>query len=121
MIRIQKKHVFALMLVTLTGISACHKNPAINLRPDKVALLLVRASRATEATLNIEPHNGWVYSNCMEDNKGDIDCPDFFKTMLLFVQKNDALKHMTYADLTNKDAFERISEDYNFKFFNGVD
>ncbi len=116
-----KKALALILLTSSMGLTGCHQNPITQHKPEKSALILLRASRLAEQQLKIDTPTGWVYGSCMDDNRSNLDCKAFFKAMLPLAKQDKAFKNLTYADLTDQKTFETIAEDYESKRFFGAD
>ena len=114
---LRNKIIWPVLLVSVSLLTGCYQNPMTHTKASKAALALLRATRAAEQQLGFERTTGWGYSVCMEDGfkKTHVDCEALFKAMLPFLKKDSHFNHVTLSQLKDKDAFERIAEDYDMK------
>lgn len=116
---ITKRAVLPVLLVSAWGLTGCYQNPLTKNTHKKTISVLHHAAIAAEKKMGVERTTGWTYSVCMdvEPTTIKVDCPVLFKTMLPLVKNNAAFKHLTLAQLTNKDTFEPLAEDYGIQVF----
>lgn len=108
--------MFLASAFVLTG---CYQNPVTKNTPKKTISVLRHAAVAAEKQMGVERTTGWTYGVCMdiEPQTVNVDCAALFRVMLPLVKKDPAFKHMTLAQLTNKETFEPLAEDYGIQVF----
>lgn len=117
-----KKALLPVVLISAVVLTGCYQNPMTQHNHKKTITVLHQAARDAEKQLGLERTIGGSYGLCMSDEpeKAGVDCVTLFKTMLPWVQKNPAFKHMTLAHLSDKEAFEPLAEDYDMDVFYSI-
>ena len=118
--KIHTKRAHALvLLVSASVLTGCYQNPITKNTPKKTISVLRHAAMAAEKQMGVERTTGWTYGACMdiEPQTVKVDCSALFNVMWPLVKKDPAFKHMTLAQLTNKETFEPLAEDYGIQVF----
>ncbi|HAU1639293.1 TPA: protein LvrD [Legionella pneumophila] len=114
-------HLFKSLMVVLMAatISACqHENP-LKTQPAKASVaFLINASANAEKRLHFAIHKdayGFAYLECMEGKQSpEIQCDGLYKGMIAFAKEGhySGFQKITLADLTDKNLFESLAEEY---------
>ena len=119
-----KKTLVILGMMTALSLSACsHKNPMETEPKEETAKFLVQASTYAEIKINYQiKHHGITYAGCMQKRYGSkiskADCEKLYNYIIEYArQSNTDYENITYEDLTNKQVFDAVHDEYSRIYF----
>jgi hypothetical protein len=109
--------VTALILAASLGVSACSKapNPLLQVSERDAGVFLANASQYAQKKLKWDRDtygSGGGYGVCMTKTAPSANCQTLYKTMLVFAKEQQAYKTLTVSELTDRQTFEKLKEDY---------
>lgn len=115
-----KRAQLSVLLVGTLILTGCYQNPITKNTPKKTISVLRHAAMSAEKQMGVERNSGWSFGVCMniEHSPVKVDCSKLFNLMLPLVKKEAAFKHLTMAQLTNKNTFEPLLDEYDMHVFN---
>jgi len=113
----KKATLVALILGVSLSLCACSHpaNPLTQVSKHDAGVFLANASQYAQKKLKWDRDtygSGGGYGVCMTKTAPSANCQTLYKTMLVFAKEQQAYKTLTVSELTDRQTFEKLKEDY---------
>jgi len=123
------KRIGIIIVLAVLALIACSRhNPlASNNDQDQEAntRFLLNASKYAEHQLKLplstSGTSGYVYKECMNNNKKRRTCVALYKEMLVYAKTKTNYKSLVLSDLTDQKVWQSLKSDYQTMYFNSID